>query len=104
MVHVYPGYDVLTECAIPCRQAVSLSSLNIRTNRDIYFAFMLPQPSVYALSLFATLAIAEKSRRHSREVNAYLVDIDNPNDLPLPKFVGSSASTEECGFRAGSSS
>ncbi|KAL8292456.1 hypothetical protein RQP46_001068 [Phenoliferia psychrophenolica] len=73
-VLVYPGYDPLTE--------------------DIYFAFLLPQPALYALSLFATLSIAEKSRRHSRLANAYLVDIENPFDLPLPKFAGSDSVTE----------
>ncbi|KAM0752289.1 hypothetical protein T439DRAFT_324361 [Meredithblackwellia eburnea MCA 4105] len=65
----YPGPDLETE--------------------DIYAAFLCPQPAIYAISLFTTLAIPEKSRR-SDEVNVYLRPVKNSEDLPLPKFEGGS--------------
>ncbi|KAM0752064.1 hypothetical protein T439DRAFT_379189 [Meredithblackwellia eburnea MCA 4105] len=66
MVLIWPNFNPMTE--------------------DIYLAFMLPQPAIYALSLFTTLSISDRSHRQSREGNAYLVSIRDPNDVPLPKF------------------
>ncbi|KAL8286830.1 hypothetical protein RQP46_004358 [Phenoliferia psychrophenolica] len=54
-------------------------------NENVSWAFLLPQPALYGLTILATLSIAQKTLQHAKDHDAYLQNISNPYDVPLPR-------------------
>lgn len=81
--HRYRRRDPSDRSVRPVAHASALAAQILY--RRAGYACLIPQSSLYCVSLFFTLSIAEKSRK---ETNAYLVTFASPEDVPLPKFEG----------------